>query len=82
MNRTAEQILQQEYLQARAKILDLAATFDRIELGEGDVASSRQMELLHRGIDILRDPTPEKAKQIQLLFSREYDPHWRTSMNV
>ncbi len=82
MTRRADQILEQEFLAARAKTLELAATLDRVGRAPGDVSGSRQMELLHRGLDILRDPHPDKAQQIQLLFSRQYDPAWRSVMNV
>ncbi len=82
MTRKADLILEQEFLGARARILELAAIFDRIDRASGEVAGMRQMELLRQGIDILRETAPDKAQQIQLLFSRHYDPAWRSSMNV
>ena len=79
---TAEQVLQQEFLLARAKILELAATLDRIDRAGGNVQEHPQMQLLHRGFQILSGDGEERAQQIQLLFSRQYSADWRRTLNV
>ena len=78
----AEQVLQQEFLLARARILELAATLDRIERAQGDVNSHPQMQLLRRGFEVLTGEEPERAQQVQLLFSREYATDWRQTFGV
>ncbi|MFO1065953.1 MAG: hypothetical protein U0892_18985 [Pirellulales bacterium] len=82
MSLNAEQVLQSEYLQARAKILELAAILDRIDRAEGAVDAQPQMQLLRKGIDVLNGTEPDKAARVQLLFSRGYDPDWRKTMSV
>ena len=82
MQRTAEAILQAEYLTARSKILELAATLDRIDQGEGSVADHEQMKLLREAMNILLNNKCDRAKAIQLHFSRSYDPNWRSKMAV
>jgi hypothetical protein len=80
--RTAEQILSEEYLIARSKILDLAATLDRLDRANGSVDALTQMKLLEQGMAILQDNQPDKAKRVQLLLSRPYDPDWRKTYGL
>lgn len=89
MAQTSEQILQQEYLLARAKILELAATLDRIDRAGGDVGAHPQMKLLQQGFKILTDSdqsssdqSQSRAEQVQLLFSRQYANDWRQTFGV
>ena len=84
MPQTSEQILQQEYLLARAKILELAATLDRIDRAGGDVQEHQQMKLLQQGFKILTDSAApsSRAEQVQLLFSRQYAEDWRQTFGV
>ncbi|MEQ1825081.1 MAG: hypothetical protein ABL921_04020 [Pirellula sp.] len=82
VERTARQVVADEFLIARAKILELAATLDRIERSSGDTEDSKQMNLLIQGMNILCDDEVDKAKRVQLLMSRDYDPEWQRNLNV
>ena len=82
VERTAQQVIADEFLIARAKILELAATLDRIERSSGDVEDSKQMNLLAQGMHILCDEEVDKAKRVQLLMSRQYDPLWQNTMSI
>jgi len=82
VERTAQQVIADEFLIARAKILELAATLDRIERSSGDVEDSKQMNLLAQGMHILCDEEVDKAKRVQLLMSRQYDPQWQHTMSI
>jgi hypothetical protein len=82
MHRKAEAILQAEYLTARSKILDLAATLDRIDRGQGSVADTAQMKLLMDAMKILLGDEGDRAKAVQLHFSRSYESDWRTKLAV
>jgi hypothetical protein len=75
--RQAEKVLSEEFFVARSKILDLAATIDRLDRAEGSVDQLQQSKLLQQGLEILLDDKPDKAKRVQLLMSRPYDPDWR-----
>ena len=80
--RSAAQIVADEFMIARAKIVELAATLDRIERASGSVDDSRNMQLLVQGMHILIDDQIEKAKRVQLLMSRDYDPNWQNLMSI
>jgi hypothetical protein len=80
--RSAESVLQAEFLIARAKILELAATLDRLDRAEGTLADHPQMKLLKSALALLDRPSPDRAEQVQLLMSRPYDPQWRNSIQV
>lgn len=80
--RSAQQIVAEDFMIARARIVELAATLDRIERATGDVVDSKNMQLLMQGMHILCDDEVEKAKRVQLLMSRQYDPQWQTQMSI
>lgn len=80
--KTAEQVLAEEFLLGRSRLLDLAALLDRLERMPGSVENANQMQLLSNGLKILCDDEPEKARRIQLLMSREYDPDWRKTYGL
>jgi hypothetical protein len=79
----AEEILSRELPEIRAKLLQLAAHFDRIERAEGDVNLDR-LTPVHRALEVLSslEVGPRRAEMLQLIFSREYDPHWRANLDV
>ena len=58
------------YLDARSRILDLAATLDRV----GDTDDAR-LAKLQAGIERLLGG-PDRAEAVQRLFSLDYDPAW------
>ena len=69
VQRRAEQVLAEEFLLARSKILDLAATLDRLQRAEGTVENLDKRQLLQQGLEILLDDQGDKAKRVQLLMS-------------
>ena len=73
----APAVLNREFLEIRAKLLELAASFDRLDRGGGTVADDPRMELIRKGLDLLRTDRPDRAEALQLLFSRQYDENWR-----
>jgi hypothetical protein len=80
--RSAEEILAEEFLQARSRILDLAAFLDRIEHAPGSAEQEARMRWLAEGMEILCDDEVGKARRVQLLMSRDYDPAWRTKYGL
>lgn len=75
---TASATLDREFFQLRAELLSLAASFDRIDRGEGSVASDPRWQQLLEAVSILLQPGPDRAARLQLLFSLPYDENWRT----
>ncbi|QDU78770.1 hypothetical protein Pla110_04740 [Polystyrenella longa] len=79
---TAPQILDREFLEIRAKMLELAASFDRLDRATGTVAGDSRESLIQEGLKLLQQDVPNRAEQLQLLFSREFDDHWRTNFGL
>jgi len=78
----AAQVLDREFLEVRAKLLELAASFDRLDRATGSVASDSRLALIREGLDILRSDNDDRAEQIQLLFSRQYEDDWRETFDL
>ena len=77
----ASQILDQEYLKMRAKVLELAACLDRLDRAEGDVDDEEKLISIRKGIELL-STQGERAKSVQLLFSREYQESWAEDFEI
>jgi len=78
VTRSAQQILEQDFLSMRCLILDLAAALDRIDRAEGasEIEKTEQMKLLQGGIDLLNTAGPGRAAKVQLHFSDQYEAGW------
>ncbi len=76
---TGNETLNQFYLEARARLLEVAATLDRIDRGGANVDDPR-LGMLRQAIHVLNQSTEksttDRAEQLQLLFSRPYDANW------
>lgn len=74
----SQQILDREFLEIRAKILEVAAALDRIDRAEGSVDGDPRIQLIDDAIKVVASvqTDPIRAERIQLLFSREYDANW------
>jgi hypothetical protein len=76
----AARALEQYFLEARSRLLDLAAILDRIGRGAeaGTVAGSDpRLARIGEALGVLRSAAPNRAELIQKLFSLEYDPDWK-----
>lgn len=82
MSRTASEVLDEEFLVVRAKILELAAFFDRLSEADVSEVNPARLDLIARGCALLNDAEPDKAARVQLLFSREYDRKWREDFDI
>lgn len=71
----AARALDQFFLEARARLLDVAAILDRVDRGDG-TANDPRMARIHQAIDALQEPEAGRAARIQQIFSLEYDPAW------
>ena len=71
-------VLDREYLEIRAKILQLAASFDRLERSEGSFRDDPRLDLVDQALAMISDPDQrDRAEQVQLIFSRNYQENWR-----
>lgn len=80
----ATRVLDREFLEMRCRLIDLAASLDRIERGDDALAVSAdpRMELLRRGAAILISSGAERAERMQMLFSDAYVPNWRVQFGL
>ena len=82
--RDAMDVVDHDFLETRCKILEVAATLDRIDRAparHGEHPDAR-IGLLRRGLEALLEPGPGRAETVQHIFSLEYDRDWRSKMNV
>jgi hypothetical protein len=85
-HRDGDTVLAESFLETRAKILEIAATLDRIDraaeaqpLGD-ETAEKRQ--LIEQAIAILQSDDVGRAERLQHLFSRGYDSNWRSEFGL
>ena len=84
-SRPAEIVLEEAYLETRAKLLEVAAVLDRIDRAASDTSTLTPEASADRGklisaIELLLSDSPDRAEKVQQLFSRPYDPQWRSSL--
>jgi hypothetical protein len=89
MPQTKSQVLQETYLSVRAKLLEVAATLDRIDRAKDDdtkIDEDLRFVKLRQGIHLLlAEPGPAddtRAELMQLLFSRSYEEDWPTKFEL
>lgn len=84
---TASEILEDKFLETRAKLLEVAATLDRVdrsadETAPLDDATQPTRNRIDDAIRILLSEGPDRAERLQRLFSREYENDWREQMKL
>src|SRR5262245_23420858 len=79
---SAPEVLNREFLEIRCKILELAAAFDRLERADGSVDEDPRLARLREAMTIVLDQRRDRAEQVQMLFSREYDDDWQQTMKI
>ena len=74
----ANAVLDRVYLEIRCKLLDVAASLDRIARAEGgdSVQTDPRLAQIRKGIEILNGSGSDRAETIQMLFSDPYVPNW------
>ncbi len=84
--RNGDAIVAETFLEVRAKLLEVAATLDRIDRSSRDEPldspAKQKRELLGQAIAIVASADPNRAEQLQQLFSRPYEEDWRKTMGV
>ena len=80
--RTKSSVLEAEFLPLRAKILEIAAGLDRLDRAEGSLDADQRRARLREAIELLLGESPNRAEQVQRLFSREFDEKWRADFGL
>jgi hypothetical protein len=78
----AADLLNREFLEIRAKLLELAASLDRLDRAAGSVEGEPRMNSIRQALDVLLNGNADHAEQIQLIFSRDYDDDWQQKLNI
>ena len=70
--------LDRYFLEARCKLLDVAAILDRVGRGleSSDVDDDPRMKRIRQALEVLHDQSGGRAERIQKIFSMDYDPKW------
>jgi hypothetical protein len=81
---TAPAILDRVYLDIRCKLLDIAASLDRVARAEEAerVHSDLRLAQIKQGIEILMNDGIDRAERVQMLFSDPYVPNWNRRDNT
>ena len=85
--RTADRILDETFLEVRAKLLEVAATLDRIDRSADDgsplsASQSAKRDQIDEAIQICLSEGADRAERLQKLFSRDYESSWRKQMQL
>ena len=74
---SAAEVLDREFLAARAKLIQLAATLDRIDRAEGDPADDARLTQIRECFELLAGEATDRAERVQQIFSLPYDENWQ-----
>ncbi len=74
----AAKALDSYFLEARSKLLDLAAILDRIGRGRDAAALEKdpRLEKIRLALEVLHDRSGGRAERIEQILSLDYDASW------
>ncbi|MBI3838724.1 MAG: hypothetical protein HY288_12425 [Planctomycetia bacterium] len=73
------EVLNREFLEIRARLLQIAASLDRMDRAAGTVRSDGRLQQIQRALAILQGSAADRVEQIQLVFSRPYEANWKAT---
>ena len=79
---SAAEVLNREFLEVRAKILEVAAALDRLGRAAGEVDDDPRMKRIHEALQLLLQQPRDRAEQVQLIFSRAYEEQWQMQFKI
>jgi hypothetical protein len=78
----APELLNNEFLEIRARLLQVAAALDRIDRATGDVSRDKRRADLDQAIRVLLETGSGRAEQLQRVFSLAYDQGWKNTFGL
>jgi hypothetical protein len=78
----APEILNREFLEIRARLVQVAALLDRLDRASGSVADDRRLAGIRESLEVLANPGPGRAEKLQLIFSRQYAADWKSKFEL
>jgi hypothetical protein len=73
----APEVLNREFPEIRARLLQLAAALDRMDRATGSPEADGRRQKVREALQILLESGPDRAERMQLLFSLPYDADWK-----
>jgi len=80
--RSSAEVFDQEFLPIRAKLLEVAASLDRLDRAAGSLTSESRAMQVREAIEVLLRPKHDRAERIQLIFSRPFEDDWRDKFGL
>jgi hypothetical protein len=78
----AAELLNSEFLEIRARLLQVAAALDRVDRAAGDVSRDKRRVDLEKAIRVLLETGPDRAEKLQRVFSLAYDQDWKKTFGM
>jgi hypothetical protein len=72
----APEVLNREFLEVRARLLQVAASLDRLDRASGSVKTDPRLAKIGQALAVLSGSQGDRAEKIQLIFSRPFDAKW------
>ena len=76
----APAVFNREFLEVRSWLLQVAAALDRIDRAGGNTTEDARRQNIDRALALLGEDRTDRAEQLQMIFSRSYDPRWREGL--
>ncbi len=73
----AAELLNREFLEVRARLLQVAAALDRLDRAEGDVSQDKRRRGIDEAITVLAGSGAGRAEKLQMVFSLPYERNWK-----
>jgi hypothetical protein len=80
--RDSNQVFEEDFLPLRAKLIEIAASLDRIDRAGGLFALEGKRDQVYEAIRALLRSDDDRAQEIQRIFSRPYEENWRNKLGV
>ena len=78
----APEVLNREYIEIRALLLQAAAKLDRMDRAAGDISADPRRQQIQKGLAVLQSAASDRAEKIQLLFSLPYLENWKMEFGL
>jgi hypothetical protein len=75
-------VFEREFLEIRAKILELAAAFDRCDRARAGGAEDPRWRDIREAVAVLQTSNSNRAERVQQVFSLPYEPDWQREFGV
>ena len=78
----APELLNRDFLEIRARLLQVAAALDRLARADGDVSHDKRRLDIDRAIRVLAERGADRAEKLQMIFSLPYDKGWKETLGL